>query len=335
METEVWPNLAAACQRAQVPLVLANARLNAKSAAQAHRLAWLARPAYGSLTQVWAQTPADAERLASIGAKVTGVMGNLKFDAHPDAAQRTRAQRWRQAVVTAAPEPKKVALSVLMLASSREGEEQAFAKAVEALNQGSVDQPVLCLVVPRHPQRFDAVAALFEARGWSVWRRSQGPADWPLGWNAPMGPRHPEAGQARPSMVLGDSVGEMALYYSLADVALLGGSYEPRGGQNLIEAAACACPVVMGPHTFNFAEAATQAQEAGAAQRVQSMQAGLACALAWLDDESSLQEAKQQALAFAKQHQGAAERLVMGMAALLSSTPKHVNITEPSAGTRP
>jgi 3-deoxy-D-manno-octulosonic-acid transferase len=320
METEVWPNLAAACQARQVPLVLANARLNARSAALAHRLAWLARPAYGSLAQVWAQTPADAERLAAVGAKVNGVIGNLKFDANPDATQRARALNWRHGAGPATQVQGGAAPQVLMLASSREGEEEAFARGVEVMasrvQQAGTVSPLL-LVVPRHPQRFDAVASLLTARGWQVWRRSQAPADWPSAWSAASANWNPASDHSRPTVVLGDSVGEMALYYSLADVALLGGSFEPLGGQNLIEAAANACPIVMGPHTFNFAEAAQQALEAGAAQRTTTMDQGIQAAWAWLQDPTALRGASQKALAFSTQHQGAAQRLVEGLAPLL------------------
>src|SRR5512133_1090511 len=111
METEVWPNLVHGCQRLRVPLVLVNARLSDKSLKQAQRLAWLARPAFAALTAVWAQTPQDAQRLQSLGAKVQGVLGNLKFDATPNATQLALGQQWHAQW----PKP------VVMFASSREG----------------------------------------------------------------------------------------------------------------------------------------------------------------------------------------------------------------------
>ena len=233
METEVWPNLVAQCKARGVPLVLANARLSAKSLTQARRLARLSRPAYASLAAVWAQTEGDAHRLAQAGATVKGVYGNLKFDAEPDAAQLERGRAWRSAA--GAP--------VIMFASSREGEEDEFFRALKA---SQPMPPVRWLVVPRHPQRFDEVAALAAQHGFTVSRRS--------GWTD---------GPATADIWIGDSLGEMAQYYACADAALLGGSFAPLGGQNLIEAAACGCPVIMGPHTFNFAEAAQLAQEAG------------------------------------------------------------------------
>ena len=273
METEVWPNLSAACQRAGVPLVLANARLSEKSQRKAQRLGWLSRPAYGSLAAVWAQTEGDALRLAAVGAKVTGVFGNIKFDATPDAAQLAQGARWRHAWHAATRRP------VVLFASSRVGEEAAFLKILDqnkvishvgielfatkiVAHEPAARQPesqaIQWLVVPRHPQRVDEVATLIESRGLRVSRRSA----WDDG--PPMMPGNGGTGV----IWLGDSMGEMSLYYGLADVALLGGSFEEFGGQNLIEAAACGCPVIMGAHTFNFADAATEAIACGAARRV-------------------------------------------------------------------
>jgi 3-deoxy-D-manno-octulosonic-acid transferase len=140
------------------------------------------------------------------------------------------------------------------------------------------------LIVPRHPQRFDEVAALIARHGFPVSRRSTWGAMPPAGPGPAPGAAgdadSPETAPDRPAIWLGDSLGEMALYYGMSDVALLGGSFERLGGQNLIEAAACGCPVVMGPHTFNFAEAAELALAAGAAQAVTDMATGCRSALA-------------------------------------------------------
>ena len=233
METEVWPNLVAGCQRLGVPLILANARLSDKSFRQARRLACLSRPAFAGLSAVWAQTEADAERLRSLGAPVTAVMGNLKFDAKPDPLQ------WQAGRAARSLQTRPVAL----LASSREGEEALWLQAMR--DAANAEAPLQWLIVPRHPQRFDEVAALLEKQGWQVVRRSQ-QKDAVGAW-APA--------SSGPTVWLGDTLGEMALYYGVADAALLGGSFEPLGGQNLIEALACGCPLVVGPHTFNFAEA--------------------------------------------------------------------------------
>ncbi len=302
METEVWPNLIAQCKARGVPLLLANARLSAKSLAQARRLARLSRPAYASLAAVWAQTEGDAARLARAGAAVKGVFGNLKFDAAPDAAQLARGRAWR----AAGDRP------VVMFASSREGEEAELFGLLKASREsagpenalgavGASGQSVQWLVVPRHPQRFDAVASLAAQYGLGVSRRSR--------WVA-----QPEAAD----VWIGDSLGEMALYYGLSDVALLGGSFAPLGGQNLIEAAACGCPVVMGPHTFNFAEAAQLAQAGGAALRVGSMEEAVRTAVALAADAARRGAAVQAAAAFAAAHRGAAEKTAGAVLALLA-----------------
>jgi 3-deoxy-D-manno-octulosonic-acid transferase len=327
METEVWPNLSAACQRAAVPLVLANARLSEQSQRKAQRLGWLSRPAYGSLAAVLAQTDDDAQRLAAVGAPVAGVLGNIKFDATPDAAQLAQGARWRQAWRNATQRP------VVMFASSRAGEEAGFLKILEnfravalvgiassATKSGVInpeanqarENDIQWLVVPRHPQRVDEVAALIESHGLRVSRRSS--------WGD--GPPGVTDIGAADTIWLGDSLGEMSLYYGLADVALLGGSFEALGGQNLIEAAACGCPVVMGPHTFNFAEASDFAEAAGAAIRVDDLAQGVATAQRLVRDDAALLAAQNACEVFLHPHRGAAERLAGAILQQLKMTAK-------------
>lgn len=297
METEIWPSLALGCRQAGVPLVMVNARMSEKTLARSRRLGWLARPAYLSLSAVWAQTQDDAVRLASLGAPVQGVFGNLKFDARPDVAQLELGRRWRA----------RVKRPIVMFASSREGEEAALLQILATLAQTDPLRSLHWLLVPRHPQRFGEVAALAEQQGFTVARRS--------GWQD--GPQR-EDGVGGPATIwLGDSLGEMALYYGLADVALLGGSFEPLGGQNLIESAACACPLVMGPHTFNFAEAAELALAAGAAQRARNLPEAVRSAAALAQDAQNLQDARRKAAAFANRHQGATARLLDALRPLL------------------
>ncbi len=305
LETEIWPQLMAAAQAKQVPVVLVNARLSAKSLAGAERMAWLARPAYRALTAVYAQTEDDARRLQQIGANVAGVLGNLKFDARPDATQQALARQWRA----------QLQQSVLMLASSREGEETEFIRQLVA--QGVLGSAVKglgprlrVLVVPRHPQRFDIVQRLIEQQGLHVSRRSSWPDE---------GPALSAAAQ-QADVWLGDTLGEMALFYSLSDLALLGGSFEALGGQNLIEPAACACPVVMGLHTFNFTEAAALAEAEGAAHRVTDMAQGVHKALALLRSQDELQSAAVAAHQFSARHGGAASRTADALRQLLSGT---------------
>lgn len=279
METEVWPNLVHGARAAGVPLVLANARLSAKSLRQGERYGALLRPALLGITRVLAQTAGDAARLREFGAAEVEVCGNLKFDIAPAPALLARGAAWRAAL----------GRPVVLAASTREGEEGPLLAAWQAL---ATPRPLL-LLVPRHPQRFDEVAVLVERAGLVLARRSA--------WGDM--PQAPDA-----DVWLGDSMGEMALYGAAADVALLGGSYAPLGGQNLIELAACGAPVVMGPHTFNFAEAAELALDAGAALRVADIEAGVrqAAALAHGADKPAW---RARALAFAAAHRGATERM--------------------------
>ena len=313
METEVWPLLVQACAHAQVPLVLANARLNEKSLHSGLRWSLLSRPAYRGLSAVLAQSPEDAERLQQLGAHVQAVLGNLKFDvpSQPDAL--ALAQVWRrQWQIQGQPRP------VVMLASTREGEEALWLQALMA----DADRlaafravGVLWLLVPRHPQRFDEVHALVAAQGLVVSRRSA----WTPGWPA-AGDRAEKTEKTEKTEVwLGDSLGEMPVYFQSADMALLGGSFMPLGGQNLIEAAAFGCPVIMGLHTFNFAEAAQNAQAAGAAVRVGDMDAALDQVLAWLRRPAECANARQQGLQLVAQSRGAAMRYAQAIQAHLDA----------------
>lgn len=308
LETEVWPNLVAECRRRGVALWLANARLSEQSLHKSLRLGWLARPAYAGLYGVLAQSADDARRLRQLGARVQAVVGNLKFDARPDPGLLFQGRQWRQSLQ----------MPVVMLASSREGEEAQFFEQIMARvrmqrSSDAIDfdaNKALWLVVPRHPQRFDAVAAQARSAGFAVQRRSQGP------FRAPAG--------ATPTMLVGDTLGEMSLYYGLSDLALMGGSFAPLGGQNLIEAAACACPVVLGPSTFNFAQAAELALQAGAALRAPDMAQALRAALQWLGQDDALQQARQKAHEFVAQHQGAAPKTAQAIIQALRATPAAV-----------
>ena len=304
IETEVWPCMVARAKTDGVPMVLVNGRMSEKSLSQALTMSPLAYPAYGGLTAVYAQTALDAKRFRQLGVDAAAVFGNLKFDAAPSASQQTTGKAWRMA----SRQP------VVMFASSREGEEAIFLEQIRALAQKIHAQaaPDLIakkfLIVPRHPQRFDEVLELVKQYGLSVSRRSS--------WQ---GSPFENADAMKADIWLGDTLGEMPLYYALSDVALLGGSFEQLGGQNLIEAAACGCPVVMGPHTFNFADAADLAQSAGAALRVADMAAAVRAAIELADDAARQIRMSHAALGFASAHRGAAKNTVQAIAAYLPS----------------
>ncbi len=280
METELWPNLIHAAARADVPLVLANARLSERSARGYARLPALTRACLQTIKVVAAQSEADAARLLKLGAPSVHVTGNLKFDIAPPPDLLDHGAAWK---ANWGPRP------VLLAASTREGEEapllQAFAE--------TAPPEVLLVLVPRHPQRFDEVAGLIEAAGLAYQRRS-----------ALDGALAPDT-----RVLLGDSLGELFAYYAACDVAFVGGSLAPLGGQNLIEAASVGRPVLVGPHTFNFEEATRLAIEAGAALRVNDAAELLGNALKLLNDRLARARMGEAGLVFAARHRGAAARV--------------------------
>ena len=280
METELWPNLIAAAKQRGTPLLLVNARLSARSQRGYQRFAALIHSALESLRAVAAQTPADAERLMSIGARRVSVFGNIKFDVTPSPDKLQLGAQWRQALG---------GRPIWLAASTREGEEALILDAF-----ARIDRPdVLLLLVPRHPQRFSEVAALIDQQKLTFSRRSEGalPTDKTQVW-------------------LGDSMGEMPAYFALADIALMGGTLLPFGGQNLIEAAACGCPVLVGPHCFNFAQATRDAIRCGAARRINDTDQAASEVIRLLNDEGSLQTMRDAATNFSQAHRGATARTI-------------------------
>jgi 3-deoxy-D-manno-octulosonic-acid transferase len=289
METELWPNLIHAAGQAGVPLVLANARLSERSARGYARLPALTRACLARVAVVAAQTEADAARLEKLGTTSAHVAGNLKFDIAPPAAQLELGSAWK---ATWGQRP------VLLAASTREGEEAPLLRAFAA----TAPADVLLVLVPRHPQRFNEVAGLIEAEGLAYQRRST--LDGEL--------------DPQTRVLLGDSLGELFAYYAACDVAFVGGSLAPLGGQNLIEAASVGRPVLVGPHTFNFEEATRLAVEAGAALRVSAADALMEGALKLLADAPTRTRMGEAGLVFAARHRGAAARVAGFISPLLA-----------------
>ncbi|MFY7941945.1 MAG: 3-deoxy-D-manno-octulosonic acid transferase [Burkholderiaceae bacterium] len=294
METEVWPQLLHQAQQLHIPMLLANGRLSERSLRRGERWRSLLRPAAQSLRLVMAQTQSDAERFKQAGVREVIACGNLKFDMQPDEVQLAQGRVWR----AAAGRP------VVLAASTREGEEGPLLTAWKK-QTAALPAPPLLVMVPRHPQRFDEVAQLVESAGCSSARRS-------------LLSTTPDAELRTVDVLLGDSMGEMAMYYGIAHVALLGGSFAPLGGQNLIEAAACGCPVVMGPHTFNFTQAADLALQAGVAWRVVDMDAAISKALS-LMNTAALTQAAELTSGFALRHQGAAQTMAQRVVAVMAT----------------
>ena len=279
LETEAWPNLVAMAEQHRVPMVLVNARLSEGSYQTSRRYASLMRETAARFSAVLAQSDADAARLENVGAPRVDVVGNMKFDFTPDSDLVEKGRAWRS-VLGARP--------VLLFASTREGEESillaAFSKTV--LSGSTI------IVVPRHPQRFDDVAGLIDAHGLPFVRCSQ------PGFES----------NSNAALFLGDSMGEMPMYYAAADVAFIGGSLLELGGQNLIEACAVGTPVVVGPHTFNFAQATEDAIAAGAAVRARDAAEAIAAMTAIVHSPQRRQQMSEAASHFAAAHRGATAR---------------------------
>ena len=294
METEVWPNVVAVCAAAGVPLALVNARLSERSAGRYRKLEALARPAFAGLAWVAAQSEGDRARLLALGARTVHLTGNLKFDvaAAPDVVARGQAWRRQREVRADGGERR-----MLLAASTREGEEVLLLDALAPLIRAGH----LLAIVPRHPQRFDEVARLVAARGYALARRSDG-----------------ETVTRETEVWLGDSMGEMPAYYAAADCAYIGGSLLPFGGQNLIEASALGCPVLVGPHTYNFTQAAEEAVHAGAALRVTDAAALAQAAQQLLIDAEACSRMGQAGRSFTEAHRGATQRTMALVENMLS-----------------
>jgi len=287
METEIWPNLIHTCSARGIPLYLVNARMSEKSYRGYARFAQLVRDSLRCLTAVAAQSTSDAMRLQALGADQVAVTGNLKFDVLPIPAQIELGTGFRASYG---------ARRVLLAASTREGEEALLLDQL-----ASLPPAVLLVIVPRHPQRFDEVAAMLEKRRIPYTRRSLGVAV-----------------TSDTRVVLGDTMGEMVAYYAAADAAYIGGSLLPFGGQNLIEACAVGTPALLGPHTYNFSEAAQAAIDEGAALRVQTAAALIEAACRLLGDADALARMSARGRDFTRAHQGATQRTldVIGLKAL-------------------
>jgi 3-deoxy-D-manno-octulosonic-acid transferase len=289
METELWPNLIAACRQEKIPLRLVNARLSQRSARRYARFPALTREALRGLAAIGAQSADDAMRLEALGARNITVTGNIKFDIAVPDAQLALAREFR---LRYGKRP------VWLAASTREGEEvlvlDAWKRVMRSgipLRDGAGDTVALLVIVPRHPQRFDEVSRLAAERGFVVQRRSD---DTPVAPSA--------------QVLIGDSMGEMFAWYASVDVAFIGGSLLDFGSQNLIEAAACGTPVVIGPSTRNFAEVAREAIACGAALSIGDADDLVTQVNVLLADAERRRQMGDAGRAFAAHHRGATAR---------------------------
>jgi 3-deoxy-D-manno-octulosonic-acid transferase len=282
METELWPNLIAACNEQKIPLHLVNARLSARSASRYARFGGLMKEVLQKLTSICAQTADDAARFAAQGARDVVVTGNVKFDSTVPASQLALGVDLRARCHGRA---------VWLAASTREGEEELILGAWRKAGEANETTTALLVIVPRHPQRFDAVTKRAIELGFTVQRRSA------------EGPVAPET-----QVLIGDSMGEMLAYYAMADVAFIGGSLLDYGSQNLIEACAVGTPVLIGPSTRNFAEAVRDATACGAAKAITDADQLVVAVRALLIDEAQLIRMGEAGRRFAEHHRGATQR---------------------------
>jgi len=285
METEIWPNMLRACERRDVPVVLANARLSARSAHGYARLGGFSRETLVRFTAIGAQDVNDAARFRALGVpqERVQVTGSIKFDVRQPGSLLEQAEVLRRVWDIQRP--------VWVAASTHEGEEEqvlnAHREVLEHLPRA------LLVLVPRHPERFDRVAALVERQGFGSARRSAG-----------------DACREGVSVYLGDTMGELPVFLAAADAAFIGGSLVPIGGHNLLEAAAVGVPVATGPHVFNFAQISELLVTEGAAVQVVDEKALARCMWEWLGDAAARARIGEQGRRVVQANQGALRRLL-------------------------
>jgi len=285
METELWPNLFAACARRGVPVLLANVRLSSRSARGYRRVAALSAEMLSRVRIIAAQSQPDATRLLALGAdpQAVHVTGSVKFDVRLPASLREQAQVLRRRFGTER--------SVLIAASTHEGEDEQVLEAYGHVLQGN--PTCLLVLVPRHPERFAAAAALARRRGYATALRSRAPARFD-----------------GVDVFVGDSMGELPLFYAASDVAFVGGSLVPVGGHNMLEPAALGLPVLFGPHLFNFAEIGRRLLEAGAAWQVSGPRELGERAASLLADANLRHNVGDRGRQFVEANRGALERML-------------------------
>lgn len=321
IETEVWPMLMARAKAHGVLMLLVSARLSEKSLSKAQQTRRLIEPALNAFDRILCQTENDMQRILQLAPSAKcQVCGNLKFDAKLSEVMIRQGLQWRTVhendleipmdhhgfvdfeSQSKSSGPDRQVRRWLLAASTREREEELLLKQWQALHEAGKQGTVL-VIVPRHPQRFAEIAQVLEQYCPARWiRRSD--SSFPR-----LGPSI--------QVVLGDSMGEMAAWYALADVVVMGGSLINSGSQNLIEACAAGKPVILGPSIYNFEQAAKQAIDAGAALQTESSQV-LKLALELADQPGRCQTMGENARRFVACHQGATECVISVLKALRS-----------------
>ena len=283
METELWPNLIRGCKKRAIPVWVINGRLSAKSVLRYQKIPGTISSVLSDLSGIIAQSQSDFDRFVAIGARKEqlSISGNLKFDRKPDATQIQLGRQWKKQLGDS---------RLVIFASTREGEEALILDHVALL----IDQKIDVLIVPRHPARFNDVARLIEEKGYGCLRRSENAFT-----------------AARPNTVwLGDTLGEMTAYYSLCDIAVIGGSWLPFGGQSPLEAMAVLKPVIMGPYTDHFLDVVREAKQDGAIFQYDTLSDALIAINSLLDQPQAYQKAVDAGQHYLKIHQGALQKTI-------------------------
>jgi 3-deoxy-D-manno-octulosonic-acid transferase len=280
METELWPNILHQCSRQRIPVLLANARLSERSAASYRRVASTARQMLASVSCIAAQTQQDAARLVSLGARPerVRVTGNTKFDVRLPASLGEEAQVLRRCFG--------VDRGVWIAASTHDGEEQQVLQAFETVREALPDS--LLVLVPRHPDRAASVAALARKSGHVTVTRSESPASC-----------------VDASVFIGDTLGELPLFYAASDVAFVGGSLVQEGGHNMLEPAALGVPVIFGPYVHDVVEISERLTQAGAGRKVNDMGELGAAVVEYMQDANLRHVAGQRGRKFVEENRGA------------------------------
>jgi 3-deoxy-D-manno-octulosonic-acid transferase len=287
METELWPNLIHGCADQNIPVILANARLSENSARGYRRFDSLTRPMLRCINHVAVQHEADGNRFLALGLPASQLLvtGNIKFDLTLDEPLRTRASQLRVQWQAGCRRP------VLLVASTHRGEDDILLDALDRIRQ---HVPALLLVlVPRHPERFDDVTQRCLARGLNTVRRSSGksPAE-------------------TDQVLIGDTMGELLVFFGACDIAFVGGSLVPTGGHNLIEPAAWQVPVLSGPHLFNFVDVSKLLLEAGGMAICRDARSIANTVVGLLNDPDAAAQMGVAAKIVAEKNRGALDRLL-------------------------
>jgi 3-deoxy-D-manno-octulosonic-acid transferase len=295
METELWPNLFSACYRNHIPVVLANARLSEKSAIGYHRIAPLMPEIFQSIRCLLAHAASDEGRFRALGMPLARmqVTGSLKYDLELAPELATMGALLRRSLGESRP--------IWLAASTHPGEETIMLAAHTEVRRRFPD--ALLILLPRHPERFDDVAANIAAAGFSWVRRSEKMLCSP----------------EKKAVYLADSFGEMMLMYAACDVACVAGSFVPVGGHNMIEPAALKKPVVTGPELFNFSEISAAMLEAGGMVTVTDALKLAEVVIHWFGDPVAARRVGEQGFSVVEQNRGALKKQLAAVCRVLEN----------------